>query len=66
MGILKEENAQTSAEFILLLGGIIVIVMIALVSYNRYLGGLGNEINNTDVKNVNNQLQGLTNKFNKT
>ena len=63
MGILKEEKAQTSAEFVLLFGGIIVVVMIALISYHNYLNGLGNAINNTDVKVVTNQLQNLTNKF---
>jgi hypothetical protein len=66
MGILKEENAQGAAEFILIFGGVIVIVIIAAIFYKNYLNGAGNEINSTDVDNINKSLNNLSNKFNNT
>ncbi|AEG18957.1 class III signal peptide-containing protein [Methanobacterium paludis] len=63
MGILKEESAQTSAELILIVGGIIVIAIVAAIFYKNYVNGLGNEINNTDVANVNNNITDLKNEF---
>jgi hypothetical protein len=63
MKIVNDEAAQTSAELILIMGGIIVIALIALVTYKNYLSGLGNEINNTDLQNTTNQINGLKNKF---
>jgi uncharacterized protein (UPF0333 family) len=63
MQIIKEENAQGSAEFILILGGVIVIAIIAAVYYKHYLDGMGNAINSTDVQNINNALNGLNDKF---
>ena len=64
MGILKEENAQGAAEYILIFGGVIVIVIIAAIFYKNYLNGAGNEINTTDVHNINTSLTGLLTKFN--
>lgn len=64
MQILKEDKGQSSAELVLILGGIIVIAIVAAIFYRNYLVGLGNEINNTDVQNVTNSLEGLKNKFN--
>jgi uncharacterized protein (UPF0333 family) len=66
MQILKEDKGQGSAELILIFGGIIVIAIIAALYYKNYLAGLGSEINNTDVQNVTNSLNGLKNKFNGT
>ncbi|MBZ4284066.1 class III signal peptide-containing protein, partial [Streptococcus pneumoniae] len=43
MKIIMDENAQGSAELILLFGGIIVIAIVAAVYYKNYLGGLGSE-----------------------
>ena len=63
MGILKEENGQGAAEYILIFGGVIVIVIIAALYYKNYLSGAGEEINKTDVKNINNSLTNLANKF---
>lgn len=63
MRVLKEEEGQGSAELILIFGGIIVIAVIAALYYKNYLAGLGNEINNTDVNNVNGNLTNLKNKF---
>lgn len=63
MGISKDESAQTSAELILLVGGMIVIAIVVAIFYKNYLTGLGNEINNTDVANVNNKINGLKGLF---
>lgn len=46
--IFTDESAQVSAELIAIFGGIIVIVMIALFSYNNYLKGLGSSINSSN------------------
>ena len=64
MGILKEENAQGAAEYILIFGGVIVIVIAAALYYKNYLNGMGTEINKTDLQNINNSLTGLLTKFN--
>jgi len=63
MDIIKEETGQSSAELVLLFGGIIVIAIIAALFYKNYLSGLGNEITNTDLQNVNNSINNLSNKF---
>ncbi|OEC86444.1 MULTISPECIES: class III signal peptide-containing protein [Methanobacterium] len=64
MGMLKEESGQGAAELILIFGGIIVIAIIAAIYYRNYLVGMGSEINKTDVKNINDSLTNLANKFN--
>jgi hypothetical protein len=66
MRILKEEQAQGSAELILVFGGMMIIVIIAATYYRNYLTGLGNTINATDVQNVTNQINSLKTKFNGT
>ena len=63
MKLLKDETAQVSAELILLFGGIIVIALVALISYQNYLKGLGNEINGTQLNNTTNNILNLKNKF---
>jgi len=63
MGMLEEERAQGAAEYLLIFGGIIVIVIAAALYYKNYLAGMGSEINKTDVKNINNSLNGLLPKF---
>lgn len=65
MGILKEENAQGAAEYLLLLGGVIVIAIAAAVLYKNYVYGAGSAINSsTDMQNINQSLTDLSNKFN--
>jgi hypothetical protein len=63
MQIIKEDDGQGSAELILIFGGIIIIAVVAALYYKNYLSGIGSEINNTDVQNVNNNLTQLKNKF---
>jgi hypothetical protein len=63
MNIIKDDAAQTSAEMILLFGGIIAIAVVAALFYRNYLTGLGSNITNgTD---LNNTLTGINN-LNKT
>ncbi len=63
MNIIKDNAAQTSAELLLLFGGVIVIVVVFALFYRNYLSGLGNAINGTDLQNVNNNITSLNNKF---
>ncbi len=63
MNIIKDDAAQTSAELLLLFGGIIIIAIAAALVYRNYLGGLATEINQTDVQNVTNSINSLNNKF---
>jgi len=62
MGIREDERAQTSAEMILLFGGIIVIALVALIVYRNYTSGLANDSNST-VNNVTNSINNLASKF---
>ncbi len=63
MKILNDESGQGAAEYILLFGGVIIIVIIAALSYSNYIKSAGNEINTTDVQNVTNAINGLNSKF---
>lgn len=63
MGIFKDDAAQSSAEYILLFGGVIVIAVVAAWYYKNYLSGLGNQITNSDLQNVTNNINNLSNKF---
>ncbi|MEG3225311.1 MAG: class III signal peptide-containing protein [Methanobacteriales archaeon Met13] len=61
MRIINEESGQTSAEMLLILGGIMIIVIVAAIVYRNYTQNLGKEINNTDVQNVTNSIKQLNN-----
>ena len=63
MKILEDESGQGAAEYMLIFGGVIVIVIVAAIYYKNYLEGMGSEINKTDVQNINNSLSGLLPKF---
>ena len=62
MEIREDEGAQTSAEMILLFGGIIVIAIVALIVYRNYTKGLANATN-SEVDTVTNGINNLKNKF---
>ena len=69
MGLLNDESAQGSTEWILLIGGIIVIAVIAITVYLTYARGLGNGItsgNNSSLSNTTNQIQSLNPTLNQT
>ena len=54
-----DNKGQTSAEFILLIGGIIVVVLLTLMFYRNYITGLSGEIKGEEVSNFNNKLDSL-------
>lgn len=54
-----DDKAQASAEFILLFGGIFVVVLLVVYMYNNYVSDLGGEISSKEVKEFNNQLNNL-------
>ncbi len=66
IGIMEDEAAQTSAEYIMLLGGIIVIVLVAIITYQNYVRGLGgNIINGSEVNSINGNLTEINKTLNK-
>ncbi len=54
-----DNKGQASAEFILLFGGIFVVVLLAIYMYNNYMGDLGGEIASKEVSEFNSQLDSL-------
>ena len=54
-----DNKAQASAEFILLFGGIIVVVLLAIHMYNNYMNDLSGQIQSKEVNEFNNQLNTL-------
>lgn len=51
-----DDRGQASAEFILLFGGIIVVVLLAIHMYNTYMKDLSGEISSTEVRQFNDEL----------
>lgn len=58
-----DNSGQTAAEFILLFGGIMVVVLLAIYMYNSYMSDLSGEISSREVNEFNNQLANLKNYF---
>ena len=54
-----DNNGQASAELILLFGGIIVVVLLAIHMYNNYMSDLSGEIASKEVNQFNSQLNNL-------
>ncbi len=54
-----DNNGQASAELILLFGGIIVVVLLAIHMYNNYMSDLSGEIASKEVNQFNSQLNSL-------
>ena len=54
-----DNRGQSSAEFILLFGGIMVVVLLAIYMYNNYMSDLGGEIASKEVNEFNGQLKSL-------
>jgi hypothetical protein len=61
-GLIADESGQGSTELILVFGGIIVIVTVAVVWYRNYVRG-SEAAMKSDVQNVTNSINGLKNKF---
>jgi uncharacterized protein (UPF0333 family) len=58
-----DNKGQASAEFILLFGGIIVVVLLAIYMYNNYVSDLSDEIASKEVKEFNRELKILEKYF---
>ena len=54
-----DDKGQASAEFILLFGGIIVVVLLAIYMYNNSISDLSGEIASKEVNEFNNELSNL-------
>ncbi|MBE6506158.1 MAG: class III signal peptide-containing protein [Methanobrevibacter sp.] len=58
-----DNNAQASAEFILLFGGIMVVVLLAIYLYKRYISDLSGEIQSKEVAEFKNKLGEISELF---
>lgn len=54
-----DNKGQASAEFILLFGGIMVVVLLAIHMYNTYMKDLSGEIASREVNQFNSELNSL-------
>lgn len=54
-----DNRAQASVEYILLFGGIMVVVLLAIYMYNNYVSDLSGEIASKEVKKFNGELNAL-------
>lgn len=61
---IKEKSAQAGAEMLLLVGGMIIIVLIAIYFYKNYLSEIGNEITSNELNKLNDSIINLSSKFN--
>jgi uncharacterized protein (UPF0333 family) len=58
------DSGQASAEFILLFGGIIVVVLLAIFMYRNYINELGGEVKSNEVSELNGKINELSGFFN--
>ncbi len=58
------DSGQASAEFILLFGGIIVVVLLAIFMYRNYINDLGGEVKSNEVSELNGKINELSEFFN--
>lgn len=58
-----DNNAQASAEFILLFGGIMVVVLLTIYLYKRYISDLSGEIQSKEVAEFKNKLGEISELF---
>lgn len=58
-----DNKGQTSAEFILLFGGIMVVVLLVIYMYNNYISDLSGQIASKEVNEFNGQLNNLWSYF---
>ena len=52
-----DNKGQASAEFILLFGGIMVVVLFVIYMYNNYISDLSGEVQSKEVKEFNEELK---------
>ena len=58
-----DNRGQSSAELILLFGGIMVVVLLAIYMYNNYVSDLGAQIQSKEVNDFNSQLETIERYF---
>ena len=58
-----DESGQASAEFILLFGGIIVVVLLAVFMYRNYINDLSGEIKSEEVTQFSEKLGEISDLF---
>ena len=58
-----DNNAQASAELILLFGGIMVVVLLAIYMYKAYVMDLGGEMQSKEVNEFNAKLEEISEIF---
>lgn len=58
-----DESGQASAEFILLFGGIIVVVLLAIFMYRNYVNDLSGEIKSKEVAQFNEKIGEISDLF---
>lgn len=63
--IYDDLNGQSSAEIILLLGGILIIVLVLFNFYNNYLSDISHQVNSTEISNFHNATERLSDRFTK-
>ncbi|WP_295609331.1 class III signal peptide-containing protein [uncultured Methanobrevibacter sp.] len=54
-----DNKGQASAEFILLFGGIMVVVLLVIYMYNNYISDLSGEVQSKEFKEFNDELKTL-------
>ena len=60
---INDEMGQGSAELILIIGGIIVIILIVVSMYKSYLSDLGIEIGSNEMKTLNSSFSDIGSRF---
>ena len=58
-----DNNAQVSAELILLFGGIMVVVLLAIYMYKTYIADLSGEIQSKEVNHFKTKLNEISDIF---
>lgn len=61
--LISDESGHSSAELILLIGGMIVIVLIAMSFYKSYILSIGDEISSNELNNINKSIESINSKF---
>jgi len=61
--LMFDESGQSGAELILLIGGMIVIVLIAMSFYKNYILDMGDEITSNELNEFNKSIESIYSKF---
>ncbi len=61
--LINDEKGQDSAELILIIGGIIVIILVVVSMYKSYLSDLGTEIGSNEMNSLNSSFSDIASRF---